>query len=255
VKENILGFDVDKASQDELVDKLFQDISSMSDSHSHSKWLACLNAHSYAVSRHDSIYLQALKNADLLIPDGSGIVMASRVLGGKIVERITGFDIFFGLHTIANHKGNISVFFLGSTEKNLDMIASQIAKDFPNINVVGTYSPPFKDEFSDDEVNKMIAVINASEADILWVGMTAPKQEKFIFKNINKLNIKFAGAVGAVFDFYTGNVKRSPLIIQRLGLESLHRLVKQPKKNWRRVFVSIPIFLWCLFIKFLKNEK
>jgi N-acetylglucosaminyldiphosphoundecaprenol N-acetyl-beta-D-mannosaminyltransferase len=90
----------------------------------------------------------------------------------------------------------------------------------------------------------MIAAINASKADVLWVGMTAPKQEKWIFENRARLNVKFAGAIGAVFDFYTGRVKRSHPVFQRLGLEWLPRLVQQPRRLWRRMFVSAPIFVW-----------
>lgn len=254
MKENILGYDVDALSVDNFISTLFLDISTLSNSHGCTKWLACINPHSFAVSRQDSIFSQALKNADWLIPDGVGIVLASRILGGNIDERITGFDIFFGLHDRVNDKGSMSVFFLGSTNENLDLISSQMEKDFPNIIIAGTYSPPFEDEFSTIEVDKMVTAINASNADILWVGMTAPKQEKLIFDNISRLNVRFIGAIGAVFDFYIGRVKRSHPTFQRLGLEWLPRLVQQPRRLWRRTFVSAPLFLWCLFVEFL-NEK
>jgi len=90
----------------------------------------------------------------------------------------------------------------------------------------------------------MIDAINATQADVLWVGMTAPKQEKWIYVNRERLEVRFAAAIGAVFDFYTGRVKRSHPVFQWLGLEWLPRLVQQPRRLWRRMFISAPIFLW-----------
>jgi N-acetylglucosaminyldiphosphoundecaprenol N-acetyl-beta-D-mannosaminyltransferase len=110
--------------------------------------------------------------------------------------------------------------------------------------VAGTYSPPFKPTYSAAELDKMVAVINTSNADVLWVGMTAPKQEKFIYQNKDRLNVRFAAAIGAVFDFYAGNVKRSSPNFQRIGLEWLPRLLQEPGRLWRRMVVSAPIFLY-----------
>lgn len=118
-----------------------------------------------------------------------------------------------------------------------------MARDYSNVRVAGTYSPPFKPTYSDEEMNEMISAVNAAAPDVLWVGMTAPKQEKWIFENRARLNVKFAGAIGAVFDFYTGRVKRAHPMFQRLGLEWLPRLVQQPTRLWRRMFVSAPIFM------------
>jgi N-acetylglucosaminyldiphosphoundecaprenol N-acetyl-beta-D-mannosaminyltransferase len=116
--------------------------------------------------------------------------------------------------------------------------------DYPNIRVAGSYSPPFKPSYSALELDEMIAAINTTQPDVLWVGMTAPKQEKWIFENRARLKVRVAAAVGAVFDFYTGNVKRSHPTYQRLGLEWLPRLLQQPRRLWRRMFVSAPIFVW-----------
>lgn len=207
-------------------------------------WLACLNPHSYAVALQDDAFATALHEADWLIADGIGVVWAGRFLGAKIGERVTGSDIFFGLHQSMNAHGGLSVFFLGATESTLAQIGQRMAQDYPNVRVAGTYSPPFKPSYSAKEVDEMLVAINASRADVLWVGMTAPKQEKWIYENRGRLNVRFAAAVGAVFDFYTGNVKRSHPVFQRLGLEWLPRLLQQPRRLWRRMFVSAPIFVW-----------
>lgn len=137
-----------------------------------------------------------------------------------------------------------SVFFLGGTEKALKLIRTRVANDYPEIHVAGTFSPAFKTAYSDAENDEMIELINSSGADVLWVGMTAPKQEMWVFSNQNRLEVSFAGAIGAVFDFYSGQVRRSHPIFRNLGLEWLPRLLQQPRRLWRRMFVSAPIFLF-----------
>lgn len=208
------------------------------------RWLACMNPHSYAVALRDAPFSRALHAADWLIPDGSGIVIASHVLGGNIRQRITGSDIFYTLNSKANELGGLSVFFLGSIPDCLEEIRVRMERDYPKIRFAGSYSPPFKQEYAEDELDAMIAAINQASPDILWVGMTAPKQEKWIHQNLHRLDVRFAAAIGAVFDFYTGRVIRSHPIFQRLGLEWLPRLVQEPRRLWKRMFISAPIFMW-----------
>lgn len=207
------------------------------------RWLACFNPHSYVCALDDSPFAKALHDADWLIPDGVGVVMASRWLGGNITQRITGNDIFDGLNAMMQARGDCSVFFLGSTEGCLADIRERFSRDYPAVHLVGTWSPPFKPEWSNEEIEEMRRVINLAKPDVLWVGMTAPKQEKWIRTNLPYLNIKFAAAIGAVFDFYTGRVRRSSPIFQKLGLEWLPRLVSQPRRLWRRMIISAPIFV------------
>ncbi|MDP2240433.1 MAG: WecB/TagA/CpsF family glycosyltransferase [Burkholderiales bacterium] len=207
-------------------------------------WLACINPHSYVAALDESEFSDALHGADWLIPDGSGIVLASYLLGGNIRQRITGSDIFYALNSKANELGRLSVFFLGSTPDRLEEIRVRMERDYPQVRFAGSYSPPFKQDYTEKELETMIAAINRVSPDILWVGMTAPKQEKWIYQNLHRLDVRFAAAIGAVFDFYTGRVKRSHPIFQRLGLEWLPRLLQEPRRLWRRMFVSAPIFLW-----------
>lgn len=256
MKENILNYPVDTLSIDEAVDSIFESFIQSQGC----KWFACLNPHSYVISLDDLNFSAALKNANWLIPDGSGIVLASRFLGGKIRERVTGSDIFYALLRRMNTVRGLSVFFLGAAEDTLALICERMAKDYPYIRVAGVYSPPFKPNYSSSEIDVMIDSINAVKPDVLWVGMTAPKQEKWIYENLSLLNVKFAGAIGAVFDFYSGKVKRSHSFFQRLGLEWLPRLLQQPSRLWQRNFISTPLFLWhvvCqkLFGKHKENSK
>jgi len=239
MKTTKLNYDVDCMTVDECVGEIIEVITNgKRDCH----WLACINPHSYVVARRDDAFSTALRAARWLIPDGVGIVIAGRILGRPLPGRITGADIFDGVMAHLNTTGS-AVFFLGGTEHTLDLIKDKLAVNYPKIRLAGTYSPTFKPEYTAVEINHMVELVNNSDADVLWVGLTAPKQEKWIHANCDRLNVSFAGAVGAVFDFYTGQVKRSPLIYRRLGLEWLPRLLQQPKRLWRRMFISAPIFL------------
>jgi len=238
--ENVLGYCVVNFELMACVESILKDLRDADTK----KWLACINPHSYVTALDESEFSDALHGADWLIPDGSGIVLASQLLGGNIRKRITGSDIFSALNSKANDLGGLSVFFFGSTLDSLKDIQVRMERDYPKIRFAGSYSPPFKQVYSGDELDAMVAAVNQSRPDILWVGMTAPKQEKWIHQNLHRLDVRFAAAVGAVFDFYTGRVKRSHPILQRLGLEWLPRLIQEPRRLWKRMFISAPIFMW-----------
>ncbi len=237
--EMILGYPITTKTQRELINEIV----SIIDMDQKMKYAVFANPHSLEVAMKDPVFEAAIKNADFVTPDGVGLVIASRIFGGAVHNRITGSDIFRELSGVLNEKGGYSYYFLGSTERNLEMIREKMAVDFPNIRVAGAYSPPYKPEFSDDDNRLMAEAINRAKPDVLWVGMTAPKQEKWIFLNKHRLNVKFVGAIGAVFDFYTGNVQRANPFFQRLGLEWLLRLLREPRRLWRRYLVSSPIFM------------
>ena len=138
----------------------------------------------------------------------------------------------------------LTVMFMGSSEKVLDLIVKRAAEVYPHLKVV-TYSPPYKPEFSDEDNKAIIDAINAADPDLLWIGMTAPKQEKWTYSHWNELNIHcHVGTIGAVFDFFAGTVERAPMWWQRHGLEWLYRLLKEPKRMWRRYIIGNTLFLW-----------
>jgi len=204
--------------------------------------MACINPHSYVVARDDTAFRSALRSADWLVPDGAGVVMAARWLGLPIRERVAGPDVFLAvMERLDQRKG--SVFFLGASDATLAKIHARIAADYPGVVLAGTYSPPFRPEFTTEDNTAMIAAVNAARPDVLWVGMTAPKQEKWLSMHRANLKVGAAGAVGAAFDFFAGTVKRSPKVFRVLGLEWLPRLLQQPRRLWRRMFVSAPVFL------------
>ncbi len=235
----MLGYRISTRSKEDCIYKIIRWLEDGEER----KYFVCANPHTLQVAKKDPVLYEAIKNADLVTPDGFGIVIASKILGGTIKNRVTGSDIFWRLNHMLNQKKGFSVFFLGSTEETLRKIREKMSLEYPGIRIAGMYSPPFKHQFSDEDNRRMIEAVNNAQPDVLWVGMTAPKQEKWIYENRNKLNVKFIGAIGAVFDFYSGNVKRSHPFFQELGLEWLPRLLRQPRRLWRRNFVSSPSFL------------
>jgi N-acetylglucosaminyldiphosphoundecaprenol N-acetyl-beta-D-mannosaminyltransferase len=249
--ERILNYSISTNSADTCI----SDIVAWIENGNGGKYFVCANPHSLEVARKDAAFDLAIRNADLIVPDGIGIVIASKILGGAIRERVTGTDIFLGLSCVLNKETRFSYFFLGSTDDNLKKIEEKMKRDFPGITVAGTYSPPFKPEFSDEDNRLMRDAVNRANPDLLWVGMTAPKQEKWIYQNRDRLNVKFIGAIGAVFDFYTGSVKRSHPAFRKMGLEWLPRLLRQPRRLWRRNFVSNPSFLARVISSRIAGEK
>ena len=138
----------------------------------------------------------------------------------------------------------LTVMFMGSSQKVLDLIVKRAAEVYPHLKIV-TYSPPYKPEFSEEDNKAIVEAINSADPDLLWIGMTAPKQEKWTYSHWNELNIHcHVGTIGAVFDFFAGTVERAPMWWQCHGLEWLYRLLKEPKRMWRRYIIGNTLFLW-----------
>ncbi|MGN1215931.1 MAG: WecB/TagA/CpsF family glycosyltransferase [Candidatus Cryptobacteroides sp.] len=203
-----------------------------------------INAHSYNVAQKDSLFAEALLRGDYLIPDGASIVGACRFLKAKSrpQERISGWDLFIHeMDKVASGGGK--VMFAGSSPEVLSLIRERAASEYPAATVV-TYSPPYKPSFSEEDDEEMIAAINAADPDLLWIGMTAPKQEKWAYSHWQELDIRcHCGTVGAVFDFYAGTVRRAPLWWQKHSLEWLYRLLKEPRRMWKRYLVGNVLFI------------
>lgn len=198
------------------------------------------NAHSIVTAQHDEPFMAQFSAVDAVLPDGILPVWAGRALGGHIPSRVPGPD-FTEAFLARAAESNVSVFFLGATQETLDQIRSYCERRFPGLEVAGTYSPPFG-EFSGAENSAMIDAVNASGAQALFVGMTAPKQEVWIAAHSDRIQAPFAIGVGAAFDFMAGNRARAPRWVGNAGLEWLYRLVQEPRRLWRRN-VNSAVFL------------
>ena len=225
-----------------------------------------INAHSFNQAQKDQLFAESLRTVNgeglmvkgseecvkYLIPDGASIIKACRMLKAKSrpKERIAGWDLFSFEMERLEGRGKmddgrcLKVMFVGSSERVLGLIKERAAKDYPHLEVV-TYSPPYKPEFSEEDNRAIIKAINEADPDLLWIGMTAPKQEKWTYSHWKELDIHcHVGTIGAVFDFYAGTAKRAPIWWQEYSLEWLYRLVKEPRRMWRRYVIGNPLFLW-----------
>ncbi len=204
-----------------------------------------INPHSYCVSKKDLDFKTALHASDVLLPDGIGIVWAAKFLKGQKIQKIAGYDIFTYLMQHLNTiKG--TCFFLGASEQTLALIKGRASVEFPNVTI-DSYSPPYKPRFSKEDSTVMCSRVNARKPQVLFVGMTAPKQEKWVYEYKDELDSNIICSVGAVFDFYAGTVKRANQFWIKLGLEWLPRFIKEPKRLAKRNLISTPKFVFEVF--------
>lgn len=211
---NILGYNVYNSSLEKL-------------SRSEKKLLNTFSPNSYGLATKDSAFKEALKGSDVLVLDGIGIALGSILLHGKNIKKIAGQDCFDYFVAEADKYGQ-KVFFMGSTDATLQKITTRLKSEYPNIKS-SYYSPPFKQEFSEEDNAKIIEAINQFAPDVLFVGLTAPKQEKWAYQNKNKVNARIISTIGNVFDWYAGNSSRPAKIWIKLRLEWLVRIFLRPE--------------------------
>ena len=210
-----------------------------------------INQYSFCIAETDSVFKKALQGSDILLPDGMAIVAAVRLLKDQKITKIAGADLHDFLLDDLNKKGG-SCFYLGSSEHTLRKIAMRLSKEFPNVRFQ-TFSPAYAPEFSAIENTQMLDAVNAFQPDVLFVGMTAPKQEKWAFVHKEQLDAKIICSIGAVFDFYAGTVVRPHTFWINLRLEWFVRLLKEPKRMWKRYLYYGPVFLKLIVEEKLKH--
>lgn len=205
------------------------------------KLINTINQYSYCIAQTDSKFKEALQGSDILLPDGMAIVAAVQLLRGQKIKKIAGADLHQFLLEDLNKKGG-TCFYLGSSQNTLLKITERLAIEYPNVQFQ-TFSPAYTSEFSAIENTQMIDAVNAFQPDVLFIGMTAPKQEKWAFLHKEQLNAKIICSIGAVFDFYAGTVIRPHPFWIKLRLEWLIRLLKEPQRMWKRYLYYGPVFI------------
>ena len=174
-------------------------------------------------AQKDAEFMQILRSADLIVPDGVGILWAARRKGMDLPDRVTGVELAYGL---LGSEVSPKVFFLGGKEEVAEKAAQKAKELFPGVRICGTHHG----YFSPEEEPRIVQAIRETEADLLLCAMGSPKQEKFIWKYKSELGAKVGIGVGGVFDVLAGEKKRAPEIIQNLGLEWLYRLILEPSR-------------------------
>jgi N-acetylglucosaminyldiphosphoundecaprenol N-acetyl-beta-D-mannosaminyltransferase len=229
MKETVLGVDVCALTYEQLTAQLLRDIDENKKS-----FIVAINPEKIMKAQEDEALRELLNRATYQIPDGIGVILASRLKGGNIRQRITGIDMMLHLCESAAKHGK-KIFLYGAKPGVADAAKKKLEEKYPGIQIVGTMNGYEKN----DEV--IAEAINSSGADILFVALGSPAQEKWIVEHMDKLVPKVYQGVGGSFDVVSGKLKRAPLIMQKLGLEWFYRLIKEPWR-WRRQLI-LPKFL------------
>ncbi len=247
-KVNITGIDISSISMTDLFAVLNHRIENSIKTRISVTPVNCLTA-----ANQDEKLKAIYNSADFVLCDGVPVVWASHFLGTPIKQRITGLD-FLPLYIEACAQKGYSMFFLGAKEGVAKELARVMQEKHPSLKIVGVYSPPFAATFSDEENHKMLAIVNAAKPDILWVSLTAPKQDFWIADFFDQLDVKIAVGVGGAFEVSAGLIDRAPVFYQKNGLEWFYRFIKEPKRLFRRYFVEAPLII-PLLLKQRFNKK
>lgn len=196
----------------------------------------------------DKQFMDILNKSSLNIPDGIGILIGGKILGYNIKERVAGFDLVQAIFSKIKYTDK-TVYFLGSSQENIFLAKKMMQQKYNGLNIVGTHHGYFNDE----EGNIIIEQINNLKPDLLLVGLGSPRQEKWIYNNLDKINAKVFIGVGGSFDVMSGNVKRAPKIFIKLNLEWFYRLITQPTRFKR--MLKLPLFIFKVFVYKIKGDK
>lgn len=234
VKVNVGGVGIDNLSEDEALDAIERLIG---DGGSH--YMAVVNAAKVVAASRNSELRRVLSQADIVTADGMSVVWAARLLGRSLRQRVTGIDMFERLLVRASERG-WSVYFLGAKEHSVTALVEKLKSRHAGLRVAG-YRNGYFDE---DESEHIAEAIRENGAEMLFVAMGSPRQEQWIYANLEKTGAKFALGVGGSFDHINGLIPRAPAWMQRAGLEWMHRLWREPRRLWRRYLVGNTLFVW-----------
>lgn len=198
----------------------------------------------------DELFKRIYDEADLVLADGKPLIWISKLYKRPLKEKVSGSDLFPKVCELAAEK-EYKMYFLGAAEGVAAEAARRLKCQYPKLEVVGTYSPPIGFEKDNAEVEKIISKINSSNADILIIGLGAPKQEKFFYNHKDEINVSIALGLGASFDFVAGNVKRAPRWLCNCGFEWLYRITQDPKRLAKR-YIKDAVKIVPLIIKYWK---
>jgi N-acetylglucosaminyldiphosphoundecaprenol N-acetyl-beta-D-mannosaminyltransferase len=204
-------------------------------------YICVTGVHGVMEAQEDDAFKQILNAAFLCTPDGMPMVWAGKLKGHREMSRVYGPDLMLEVCAWSETTG-AKHFFYGGAEGVAELLAGKLKARFPKLAVAGTYTPPFR-ALSAEEVRQLQLQVAAGQPDILWVGLSTPKQEKFMAEFLPKLDVTLIVGVGAAFDFHSGRVRQAPRWMQRSGLEWFYRLCSEPRRLAKRYFRNNPLFV------------
>lgn len=209
-------------------------------------YICVSNVHTTVTSYENDSYC-AIQNGGLMaIPDGGPLSSVGRSRGYQEMERTTGPSLMGEIFRISVEKG-YRHYFYGSTEENLKLLEKKLNETYQGIQIAGMYSPPFR-TLTEEEDRQIVEDINSSNADFIWIGLGAPKQEKWMAAHYGRINGLMIG-VGAGFDYFAGKIKRAPKWMQKSNLEWLYRLIQDPKRLYKRYLYTNSKFIWNAIVR------
>lgn len=217
-----------------------------------SRYVTLCNVHSVVTALFDKDHRNDLNDADMATSDGMPVTWTLRMLGYPEQRRINGPDLMWK-YCVKAEKVRRKIYFYGSTVEVLATLASKLRAAFPELQIAGMYSPPFR-ELTAAEDDDVVERINSSGASIVFVGLGCPRQERWMFQHRGKINAVMIG-VGAAFNYHAGTIKRAPVWMQNIGLEWLHRLYSNPRRLWKRYLITNTIFILAIAAQLLGIKK
>lgn len=223
---NILGVNVNVTNMEDTVKVITENLDDIK-----GDYICVSNVHTTVMSYEDESYRNIQNSGFMALPDGKPLSVVSKKRGFSEAERVTGPDLMEEIFKISEEKG-YTHYFYGSTQETLDILKEKLTEKYPKIEIVGIYSPPFR-ELTEEEDKEIIKNINKVKPNFIWVGLGAPKQEKWMSEHKEKIDGVMIG-VGAGFDYHAGNISRAPKWMQKISLEWLYRLLQDPKRLLKR---------------------
>lgn len=233
---NILGTDIAVTNMSETIEYLEEHLDEL-----RGEYICVSNVHTTVMAYEDKDYWQVQHDAAICLPDGKPLSVYSRKHGFPEAERVTGPDLMGELFARDN---GMRHYFYGGKPETIETLSKVLREKYPHMQTAGMVSPPFR-TLTDEEDSAEIQKMNNSGADIIWVGLGAPKQEKWMYEHRGKVNAVMIG-VGAGFDYHAGTIKRAPLWMQKASLEWLYRLLQDPKRLLGRYFKTNLKYLWLI---------
>lgn len=245
----VLGVDVDAVQIPDVIQRIETWILRRETCH----FIAVTGMHGVMEAQHDAEFKMVLNSADLVVPDGMPLVWLGRLREHRLTRRVYGPELMV---SVCERTASTSIrhFFFGGAPGVPEKLAQSLRTRFPGLEIIGTYSPPFGPTMVEED-RKIVDAINAAAPDIVWVGLSTPKQEKWMHAHRDRLRVPVLIGVGAAFDINSGMKRQAPIWMREHGLEWLFRLMQEPQRLWRRYILYGSQFIFYVVLELLRSRK